>query len=149
MYRRTTPDPVTPADTRMSLARTLGVWLLILPLMVANGIFRETVLVPSLGRGQSDVASAAIGIAIILLVTMPFLHRARDRSAGALARVSAIWLVLTVAFEFLFGHYVDHKSLTELAENYAIWRGKLWPLVLASLVLAPFIWGRARRMTDA
>ena len=130
----------------MSLARTLGVWLLILPLMVANGIFRETVLAPSLGRSAADVASAAIGIAIILLVTMPFLRRARDRSTAALARVSVIWLVLTVAFEFLFGHYVDRKSWAELAENYAIWRGNLWPLVLASLVLAPFIWGRwARR----
>jgi len=133
----------------MSLARTLGVWLLVLPLMVANGVFRETVLVPSLGRGSADVASAAIGIAIILLVTMPFLRHARDRSTGALARVSVIWLVLTVAFEFLFGHYVDGKSWTELAEHYAIWRGKLWPLVLASLVLAPFIWGRSRRTDDS
>ena len=51
----------------MSLARTLGVWLLILPLMVANGIFRETILLPSLGRRPADVASAVIGIAIILL----------------------------------------------------------------------------------
>jgi hypothetical protein len=86
-----------------------------------------------------------IGIAIILLVTMPFLRRARERSPGELARVSAIWLVLTVAFELLFGHYVDRKSWAELAENYAIWRGNLWPLVLASLILAPFIWGRRRR----
>jgi hypothetical protein len=129
----------------MSLVRTLGVWLLILPLMVANGIFRETALVPSLGRTSADVASAAIGIAIILLVTMPFLRRAHDRSTASLARVSVIWLVLTVAFEFLFGHYVDRKSWAELAANYAIWRGKLWPLVLASLVLAPFVWGRRGR----
>ncbi|HET7551396.1 MAG TPA: hypothetical protein VFK04_08895 [Gemmatimonadaceae bacterium] len=132
----------------MSLARTLGVWLLILPLMVANGIFRETALVPSLGRRPADVASAAIGIAIILLVTMPFLRRTRDRSPGALARVSAIWLVLTVAFEFLFGHYVDGKSWAELAANYAIWRGNLWPIVLASLVLAPFVWGRSGRTSE-
>ena len=133
----------------MSLPRTLGVWLLILPLMVANGIFREIVLVPALGRRPADVASAAIGIAIILLVTMPFLRRARDRSTAALARVSVIWLVLTVAFEFLFGYYVDLKSWAELVGNYAIWRGNLWPLVLASLVLAPFIWGRSRRAADA
>jgi hypothetical protein len=60
-------------------------------------------------------------------------------------RVSATWFVLTVAFELVFGHYVDHKSWTELADNYAIWRGNLWPLVLASLVRAPFIWGRRAR----
>jgi len=133
----------------VSLARILGVWLLILPLMVANGILRETVLVSSLGRGAADVASAAIGIAIILLVTRPFLRRAHDRSPGPLWRTSAIWLVLTVAFEFLFGHYVDGKSWVELAENYALWRGHLWPLVLASLVAAPFIWGRSTSGSDA
>jgi len=128
----------------MTLPRIFGVWLLILPLMVINGIVREMVLVPSLGRRPADVASAAIGIVIVLLITMPFLRRARGRSTGALVRVSAIWLLLTVAFEFLFGHYVDHKSWTELAGNYAIWRGNLWPIVLATLVLSPFIWGRSR-----
>lgn len=56
-----------------------------------------------------------------------------------------IWTTLTVAFEFIFGHYVDRKSWSELAANYAIWNGRLWPLVLLSLILAPFIWTRRRR----
>lgn len=126
----------------MTLRRTLLVWLLILPLMIANGILRERALVPSLGRRGADLASALFGIAIILSVTRPFLRRASDRSLRALATVSVVWLLLTVAFEFLFGHYVDGKSWSELAENYALWRGALWPLVLASLVAAPFLWGR-------
>ena len=59
-----------------------------------------------------------------------------------LVRVSAILVALTVVFEFVFGHWVDEKSWAELAGNYAIWNGKLWPLVLASLAIAPFLWGR-------
>jgi hypothetical protein len=126
----------------MSLGRTLLAWLILLPLMIGNGIARESVLVPAVGRGGADVTSAALGIAIILLVTRPFLRRAPDASTAGLARISAIWLVLTVTFEFVFGHYVDGKSWAELAGNYAIWRGRLWPVVLASLVAAPFLWGR-------
>jgi hypothetical protein len=112
------------------------------PLMIANGIVRETLLLPALGRTMADVASAGLGIAIILAVTRPFLRRATDRSTAALVRISAIWLALTVSFEFLFGHYVDGQSWADLADNYALWRGHLWPVVLASVVAAPFLWGR-------
>jgi hypothetical protein len=132
----------------MTLERTLGVWLVILPLMIANGIFREAVLVPWFGRGTADLASAALGIVIILAVTRPFLRRASDRSYRALARISVLWLGLTVAFEFFFGHYVDGKPWPELLANYAIWRGNLWPLVLASLVAAPFLWGRSAGVSN-
>ena len=127
----------------MTLKRTLAVWALLLPLMIGNGILREIALVPALGRRPADVVSAALGIAIILAVTRPFIRRATDTTVQALLRVSLVWLVLTVAFEFVFGHYVDGKSWAELAANYALWRGNLWPLVLASLVAAPFIWRRS------
>ena len=50
--------------------------------------------------------------------------------------------MLTVLFELLFGHYVDHKSWAELAANYALWNGRLWPIVLAVLAFTPFVWGR-------
>lgn len=129
----------------MSLGRTLIAWIAILPLMVANGILRETALVPALGRRAADVASAALGIAIILVITWLFIRSADIRSIGALARTSIIWLVLTVAFEFIFGHYVDRKPWSALIENYAIWRGNLWPVVLATLLAAPFIWGRPQQ----
>jgi hypothetical protein len=56
--------------------------------------------------------------------------------------IASLWLCLTVGFEFTFGHYVDRKSWTELLANYNLFDGHLWPLVLASLVCAPFLWCR-------
>ena len=126
----------------MSFRRTLLVWLLILPLMVGNGVLRETLLVGWLGRRGADLASATLGVVIILSVTRPFLRRAADRSRRSLAVVSATWLILTVAFEFLFGHYVDGKPWPALAANYQVWNGALWPFVLIALVGAPFLWAR-------
>jgi hypothetical protein len=122
----------------------LGVWLLLAVAMSLNGIVREVALVPALKRTAADIVSAALGITIILAVTRPFLRPFAGRAAARPGRIAVAWLALTVAFEFLFGHYVDGKSWSELAANYAIWRGRLWPVVLSTVGLAPFLWLRWR-----
>ena len=126
----------------LSLPRILGSWLLLAVLMSANGVLRELVLRPRVGGSQADALSAVIGTAVILTVTAYAFRPLAGAGLPELARVSAILVGLTVAFEFLFGHYVDHRSWGELAANYAIWRGRLWPAVLAIVALSPFIWGR-------
>lgn len=120
----------------------LGVWALLAFLMSLNGIIRETVLAELFRRSLADLLSAVLGIGIILGTTRAFFAWRPPWREDSPARIAAIWTVLTVAFEFLFGHYVDRKSWSELASNYAIWDGRLWPLVLLSLVLAPFLWMR-------
>jgi hypothetical protein len=110
--------------------------------MSANGIFRELVLRPAVGSVLADIISAMLGIAIIVAVTRWFLRPRVRQPIAHLVRVSALLVGLTVAFEFLFGHYVDRKSWSELAANYALWQGRLSPLVLATLAFMPFVWGR-------
>jgi hypothetical protein len=126
----------------MNVRRVLGVWSLICVAMIGNGIFREAALVPAVKRTAADIVSAALGITIVLGVTRLFLRRFAGRPDAHPGRVALAWLGMTVGFEFLFGHYVDGKSWGELAANYAIWRGRLWPVVLATVVLAPFLWTR-------
>jgi hypothetical protein len=139
-----------PVHTRLlSVPRLLGYWFLLAGVMSANGIFRELALVPLVGRTRSGVLSAALGMTCILAVTR-VAYRPYPDSMGERAKhlnpasVSGAWLVMTVAFEELFGHYVDGKRWTELAANYALWRGQLWPLVLFTVGIAPFLWGRWR-----
>ena len=48
-------------------------------------------------------------------------------------------MILTGGFEFAVGLSVDHKTMSELLANYNLLRGHLWPIVLATLVCAPFI----------
>ena len=141
-------EHTTPGQFRsLSLPRVLAFWLLLAVVMSANGIVRELALVPVVGRTRAGVLSAALGIAIILVVTRVAYRSPADQSPRTWkqlspAGVSFLWFGMTVAFEELFGHYVDGKSWTELAANYALWRGQLWPLVLLTVVLAPFLWGR-------
>ncbi len=115
----------------MSLSRFFGVWTLLAVLMIANGALRELALVPLLGRSVADVTSAATGIAIILLATRAFFPPLADMSTEGLLIISLSLMALTVLFEFIFGHYAGHKSWAELGANYAVWRGRLWPIVTA------------------
>jgi hypothetical protein len=126
----------------MSFTALLKAWLIILPAMIANGALREIVLRPIMGSGAAELLSALLGIAIIVVMTRYLLRRIAGRRPSELIHASATLVLLTVTFEFVFGRFVDRKSWTELIGNYAIWRGHLWPLVLATLASMPFLWGR-------
>lgn len=126
----------------MTMLRLFGSWVLIAIAMIANGIFREVAIKPLLGNTAAEIISAVLGIAIIVIMTRYLLHPLAGKRASQLVRASATLLILTVSFEFLFGHYIDHKSWSELVANYAIWQGRLWLIVLMTLAFTPFLWGR-------
>lgn len=126
----------------MTLRRALLTWLSLAMLMSLNGIFREAVLVRRFGRRAADGLSAASGTALILGATGFSYRRSHTRRALRPAYVALLWGALTPGFEFSVGHFVDRKSWRELLENYAFWRGKLWPWILVCLAVSPFFWSR-------
>jgi hypothetical protein len=54
-------------------------------------------------------------------------------------------VVLTVAFEFGFGHWVDRKSWAELLENYDLRTGHVFLLVLLWVGIGPAVVRALRR----
>lgn len=126
----------------MSWARVLTTWTILAVAMSLNGIFREAVLKRAMVVGVADVASAFLGAGIILIVTRPMFRPLRSWPDRALTLTTLVLVVLTVVFEFAVGRFVDQKTWSELFGDYAIWRGRLWPILLALVALTPFIWGR-------
>jgi hypothetical protein len=126
----------------MAVDRIVGVWLILALAMIANGAFREVALRQAIGPANAQIVSAVLGVVIILAITRWAFRRLAGAGTRPLVIASAVLVGLTVAFEFLFGHYVDRKTWTELVADYAIWRGRLWPIVLLVLALTPFLWGR-------
>lgn len=126
----------------MTFGKTLTAWLIILPFMIANGILRELVLKQLVPSDAAEAISVVLGIAILVVLTRFLLRPLAGKATSQLVRASLTLVVLTVAFEFLFGHYVDRKSWSDLLANYEIWNGKLWPVALATLAFLPFVWGR-------
>jgi hypothetical protein len=59
-------------------------------------------------------------------------------------KIGLLWLVLTLGFEFLFGHYVFGNSWDMLLEDYNLSRGRIWILVPVLVLVAPYWTARMR-----
>jgi uncharacterized membrane protein YhaH (DUF805 family) len=53
--------------------------------------------------------------------------------------VGGIWVVMTIPFEFMFGHYVMEHSWSRLFYDYNLLQGRVWVLVLVWTFLALYI----------
>ena len=129
----------TPAMWR----RALLAWLIMAVAMSLNGMFRVKLLAPRWGEAWAGAASAASGIALIQLIARQTMRPGTAPTVAQRVGIASLWLCLTVGFEFTFGHYVGRKPWAELLANYNLPQGRLWPIVLASLVCAPFLWWRS------
>jgi hypothetical protein len=126
------------------LAKAILMWLLLLVVMMGNGVLRVLVLQPRLGESLARQGACLSGIVLILVMTGLFMRRLGPFSRGELLKIGALWLVLTVAFEFLFGRFVTGASWEALLAEYDLRRGRLWPLVLSTTLIAPWLWSVVR-----
>lgn len=128
--------------------RAVAVWCLLLVLAVVNGGIRDTWLSPSLGDGLGRALSTLSLSGLILLATWLTIGWIRPLSSGDALRIGALWLVLTLTFEFGVGHYGFGKSWADLLADYDVTRGRIWVLVLFVTFLAPLWSARTRGTTN-
>lgn len=93
------------------LLYALGVWFILVIMAILNGTFRNSFISPRAGEYAGHVISTIILVGVIIAVTYFFLHLIKiDYTVPDLLLVGTLWLVLTVSFEFVFGHYVAGHS---------------------------------------
>src|SRR5439155_940468 len=92
--------------------RALVIWFALLLVAVANGAFRETLLIPRFGSQAGHVVSTLMLCAGILLVTYVAVPWIRPDSLRGTVAIGLAWLILTLAFEFGFGraHVARRRS---------------------------------------
>lgn len=129
---------------RVVTPRALAVWFLLLVLAVLNGGVRDTWLSPRLGDTVGRALSSMLLSGLILLATWLTIGWIRPTTAGEALGVGALWLVLTLVFEFVVGHYGFGKPWTELLADYDVRRGRIWVLVLLVTFAAPLLTARLR-----
>lgn len=133
----------------MLALKVLAVWLLILVGAVVNGAFRESVLVPKLGMVPAFVISGLLLSLCIVVVSAMVLPWFGQRRASGYFLIGLYWLGLTLVFEFSFGHWVQHKTWSQLFDAYKFHGGNLWPLVLVVTAFAPWIAAQLRGLLGA
>jgi hypothetical protein len=119
--------------------RAFLTWLVLLIGAVGNGAFREAVLGPRLGVAAAQaVSTLMLSVFIVVLgwLALPWIRPESVRHAWA---IGAGWLALTLAFEFLAGHYLFGKAWSVLLEDYDVRAGRTWVLVLVVTALTPIV----------
>jgi len=120
-------------------------WCVLMLIAVLNGSFRVALLNPRLGEPVGHIASSLMLSFFILLLAWVLMPWVGPRSVSESLAVGALWLLLTLIFEFGFGHFVAQKPWGALLADYNIAAGRIWVLVLLTTFLAPLIVVRLRR----
>ena len=106
---------------------------------IANGILRQS----TYGKTVSDLTAHQVSIvtAIIFMGMLVFwLNRSWPiESASQAWVIGVIWLVLTVAFEFGFGHFVVGHAWSSLFADYKLFNGRFWSLFLLWILAMPYL----------
>ena len=129
--------PVRRLWTDRTLRRWILAWAGAPILGIINGATREFVYKDRVGQSTANQVSAVPLIALLGLYFSAVQRRWPLTTRRDALSIGGIWVVLTVLFEFGFGHYVAGDSWEELLENYDVREGSLWILVLLWIAAGP------------
>jgi hypothetical protein len=117
--------------------RAGAVWFAIMLIAILNGAARDILLVPRLGDPVARAVSCLTLATLILIVTRVSLRWIHPASLDDAWTIGAMWLVMTLAFEFGAGRYLFATPWTQLLADYNLLAGRLWILVLITALAAP------------
>ena len=115
---------------------SIGIWFLIVPLAILNGILRETLLQP-LGAFSLPVSGLLL-CACILCIAIQLIPRIPGLQARDTWLIGAIWFCLTNLFD-LSMYLMEGQSFWAYLQTFDLSSGNLWVLVVLTSLLAPRI----------
>ena len=117
-------------------------WIGMVIIAIMNGVIRDAFYGKRLGELTAHQISTFTLIVLSGLYLWLLGLAWKIPSSNQAITIGLIWLTLTVAFEFLFGHYVMKHPWTRLFQDYNIFKGRIWVLVLIWITIAPYVFYR-------
>lgn len=124
------------------MSRYFLVWFVMLLVAVANGSLRDFTYGKFLPELYAHQLSTFSGMVLLGLVILVFVKLRPPASARQALLIGLFWMALTVAFEFLFFHFVAGHPWSALLANYDLLNGRVWVLLLAWVAIAPYVFYR-------
>ena len=132
-----------------SSRKYLAAWCVMLLVSIANGAARDLTYAKSMSELAAHQLSTLISVLLLGVVIRGFVRRYPPSSARHALGVGLAWVALTVAFEFLFFHFVAGHAWSVLLANYNVFAGRVWVVVLLWIAAAPYVFFRLRRREPA
>ena len=120
-------------------------WPALAVIAIINGTLRQFAYGPYMAELAAHQVSTVTGM-LLTGVAVWALNRAWPiGSAKAAWTIGFGWLLMTITFEFGFGHYIAGHSWSRLLADYDLLEGRVWSLFLAWIAVLPYvIWRTAR-----
>lgn len=126
--------------------KTSMIWLIIALLAIINGLFRENVLVGMIGPNMAVPVSGITLSMIVLIVTYVSFPLFGKHHALTYFVIGLQWVLMTLLFEFIFGHYVMGKSWFSLLQVFDIMKGDLFIIVLIVSLFSPLLVAKIKKI---
>jgi hypothetical protein len=123
-------------------------WIPLVFIAVGNGAIREFTYGRCVSELSAHQISCVTGILLFFLYAWLLSSFRSLKTVREAIAVGTIWLVLTITFEFLFGHYVAGHSFARLLADYDVSAGRLWSFVLTAVGLLPYSVYKIRSCID-
>jgi len=109
-------------------------------------MLRNAFISPQIGEHGGHIVSTVILCVLIFLVTILLIKWIGPESHNDARAIAILWVSMTIAFEFLAGHYLFGHPWSKLLADYNMAMGRIWALVLIATFVAP-IWAvRIKRL---
>jgi hypothetical protein len=126
----------------VNLIAALLLWLSMMVLILANNAIGDTAIAEAGGPAMAELYEALVPLPYIALCAWTYCRRTRERSAGALLSVGALWAVSTVLVDVLLTRLMLGQSWRLAVVHYRLWDGYWFALVPLAQLVAPVVASR-------
>jgi hypothetical protein len=117
-------------------------WFPMVLIAIANGALREAWYSQYLSESRAHQVSTASGVLLFGVYIWMLLRIWKPTSANQALTIGFLWLCLTIAFEFLFFHYVMGHPWSSILHDYNIFAGRVWIAIPIWITVAPYVFYR-------
>lgn len=126
----------------MLYIKSLGIWFILAVSAILVATFRVGILLPAFGEQTAHQLGTILYLVVQFIIIYFFIRKMKLKETKTLLRIGIFWVVITVIFEFVFGHYIIGHSWQKLFADYDLFNGRLWVFVLINNLAAPLIGGK-------
>jgi hypothetical protein len=114
-------------------------WFPMVAIAVGNGLLRDLVYGRRLRELLAHQLSTLSGVILLGIYMGWAMALWPPDSAGQAIRIGLMWSLMTVVFEFGFGHYGAGHTWKHLLQDYNVRAGRVWPAILIWVAFAPYL----------
>lgn len=126
----------------MKYLQAVFIWILIIPLAILNGGFRENILY-KLGDAALPLSGIILSVCIfaVAFLLIPKIKNCKKRDYFVFG---LMWFLLTNVFDLLM-YLSDGGGVADLLRSYNVLTGNLWVVVVLTTLFAPMIAAKIKK----